>query len=136
MNKTYKEKLKNTVKELIDLLDDKEFSETKKNFICGELAMLTELIREHLQSPIKDHKGKELNIGDEVLCDWGSGGAGFVKEGVVVCNTVKYNNSLKFAPEGSEDACIIRFKPNQTTWNGKPLGINIVVPNRQIEKRV
>lgn len=46
MNKVYKEKLKNTVMELIDLLDDKEFSEVKKNFICGELSTLIELIRE------------------------------------------------------------------------------------------
>lgn len=78
---------------------------------------------------------KKIKIGDEVLCDWGSGGAGFVKKGVVVDNKTKYNNSLVFSPEGSEEACVIRFDRGEKTWDGNPLGANVVVPIRLIKVR-
>lgn len=78
---------------------------------------------------------KKIKVGDEVICDWGSGGSGFVKKGVVVDIGVKYNSSLEFDPRGSENACIIRFKKGEMTWDGKHLGKNEVVPLRLIRKR-
>lgn len=76
----------------------------------------------------------KIKIGDEVLCDWGSGGAGFVKSGIVVDNKSKYNNALVFNPESSEEACVVRFEKGEKTWDGKLLGANVVVPTRLIKK--
>ncbi|MBL4933934.1 hypothetical protein [Clostridium paridis] len=41
-----KNKLKEILEELIEVLSEDRVSETKKNFVCGELAVLTELIKE------------------------------------------------------------------------------------------
>ena len=78
---------------------------------------------------------KIFNFGDKVLCDWGSGGAGFIKRGIVVDNNVKYNGNIKFDYIASENACIVRFEKGEKTWDGKSLGKNEVVPIRLIKKR-
>lgn len=75
-----------------------------------------------------------IKIGDKVLCDWGSGGAGYVKRGVVVDVNVKYNSNIEFSPIGSESACIIRFERGEKSWNGRNLGRNEVIPMRLIKR--
>lgn len=72
--------------------------------------------------------------GEEVICNWGSGGAGFVKKGIIV-SEARYNNCLKFDLKESEEACVVRFDSGEETWDGKPLGKNVVVPVREIRKR-
>lgn len=76
-----------------------------------------------------------FKIGDEVICDWGSGGKGFVMKGIVVDDKVKYNGNIEFNPNSSEEACVIRFEKGEKTWYGKALGKNEVVPLRLIRRR-
>lgn len=76
-----------------------------------------------------------FKIGDEVFCNWGSGGEGYTKKGIVIDPLVNYNNAIKFSIKACEPACIIRFDCGQKTWDGKLLGIHEVVPYRLIKKQ-